>query len=282
MSSPNYLLKMLELLTGAYNRQDIQNVKYGRRMETNIGRLFSLLAWGFEIIHENADLVRLWDDLENAEGAVLDRYGSNFGVSRGSASDALYRILIRVKMIAQLSGGDGDTVIMAAGELLGVEFSEILLEDVYPAKVALYVDQSLLLQERIDLIEQIAYAIKRILTGGVGLRLYLRTYRTYRIDLSIYHGFAIGAGYIILPVGHDRQSTMDVTVNYVGFESPTFASLPIGNDKAFRESVQVTHGAGLGPALQAIPPSTKRASTAHHSGARGAIYHAHIKSKRID
>lgn len=282
MSKNNYLLKMLELLTGAYNRQDIQNIKHGRKLETNIGRLFSLLAWGFEIIQENADMVRLWDDLESAEGAVLDRYGANFGVARGAASDALYRILIRVKMIAQLSGGDGDTVIQAAGELLGVEFSEILLEDVYPAKVALYVDQSLLSQERLDLIEQIAYAIKRILAAGVGLRLYLRTYRTYRSDLNIYHGAAVGAAYTMLPVGQDRQSAMDVTVNYGGFESPAFTFLPTGEDKTFREAVQVAHGAGLGPALQGTPPSAKRAVTGLQAGAGGVIYHTHIKPRRID
>lgn len=35
-----------------------------RKLETNIGKLFSLLADGFEVIHKNAELVRLWDDLE--------------------------------------------------------------------------------------------------------------------------------------------------------------------------------------------------------------------------
>ena len=277
-----YLLKMLELLTGAYNRQDIQNIKHGRKLETNIGRLFSLLAWGFEIIQENADMVRLWDDLENAEGAVLDRYGANFGVARGAASDALYRILIRVKMIAQLSGGDGDTVIRAAGELLGVEFSEILLEDIYPAKVALYVDQSLLPKERLELIEQIAYAIKRILAAGVGLRLYLRTYRTYRSDLSIYRSAATGSAYTVLPVSQDRRSVVNLTINYGGFENPVLSIMPTAEDKAFRKAVRVAHGAGLCPGLQGTPPDAKKVVTGLHAGAGGAFYHSHIKSKRID
>ena len=119
MREYGYLEKMLDILTDPYTHRDLQNVRKNRKLETNIGKLFSLLADGFEVIHKNAELVRLWDDLENAEGAVLDRYGANFGVQRGAASDALYRILIRVKMLAQLSGGDGDTVIRAAGELLG-------------------------------------------------------------------------------------------------------------------------------------------------------------------
>ena len=136
--SYGYLEKMLEMLTSAYTRRDLQNLRHNQPLETNIGKVFSLFASGLEIIRENAELVRLWDNIDNAEGAVLDRYGANFGVERGAASDGLYRILIRVKMIAQLSGGDDDTVIRAAGELLGVDFSDILLEDVFPAKKALY------------------------------------------------------------------------------------------------------------------------------------------------
>lgn len=250
-----YLIKMLDMLTGAYNRRDLQNVQKGRKLETNIGRLFALIAGGYEIIQENAELVRLWDDLENAEGAVLDRYGANFGVARGAASDALYRIFIRVKMIAQLSGGDWDTVIRAAGELLGVEYSDIFSESVYPAKIALYVDQDLLSQERIDIIDQIAYAIKRILVAGVGLRLYLRTYRTYRGNLEISYGAAVGAAYRVLPVGRDRQSIMDVKISRGGFEEAKFLYYP---EKA------------------------QRTVLGHQRSAGGVYYHTHIKPKRID
>ena len=42
--------------------------------------------------------------------------------------------------MAQLSGGDIDTVIWAASSLMEVEPEEVLLEEVYPAKIALYVD----------------------------------------------------------------------------------------------------------------------------------------------
>lgn len=84
---------MLDLLTGAYNRRDLQNAKSGRPPETNIGRLFRLIADGYEIIYENAELIKLWDNIDYAEGTVLDRYGANIGVARGAASDALYRIV---------------------------------------------------------------------------------------------------------------------------------------------------------------------------------------------
>ena len=76
----------------------------------------------------------------------------------------------KVKIMAQLSGGDTDTVIRAAAMLLDVEQSDVLLEDVFPAKIALYVDMALLSPDREELIEPIAYAIKRILVAGVGIR----------------------------------------------------------------------------------------------------------------
>lgn len=83
--SYGYLSQMLEYLTGAYARSDIRNSRHSLPMETNIGRLFGTLAWGLEIIHENADRLKLWDDIDNARGSVLDRYGANFGVARGGA-----------------------------------------------------------------------------------------------------------------------------------------------------------------------------------------------------
>ncbi len=184
----SYLKKMLYALTSAYSRKDYDNLQSGKPVETNIGKLFSLFTWGLDKVQEQADLIKLWDNLDYAEGKVLDRYGANFGVKRGGASDVLYRLFIKVKMIAQLSGGDEDTVIKAAAEFLGVEYSDICSEDIYPAKKRIYVDLALLSDERKELIEQIAHAIKRTIAAGVGFKLYLRTYRTYVMPLPISRG----------------------------------------------------------------------------------------------
>lgn len=260
MMQPKYghLVKMLDMLTSAYARSDIQNVKHGRALETNIGKLFSLLADGLEVIHSNAELVREWDDLEKAEGKVLDRYGANVGVERGAASDALYRIFIRVKMLAQLSGGDWDTVIYAASELLGIEYADLDSEDVYPAKIALYVDEDKLSEERLELIDQIAAAIKRVLTAGVGLRLYMRTYRTYRQEL--YTG---NAAFILI------QDTAD----------------PVTLDRTGRLEQPFSYGSHVQTSFDLYPPITRteplRASYTH-TNAHGVLYHTHLTPKRID
>ena len=79
---------------------------------------FGTLAWGMELIHDSGDRMVLWDNLDNAQGAVLDRYGANFGVERGGSNDAFFRLLIKIKMIALLSGGDIDTIVSAAAGCL--------------------------------------------------------------------------------------------------------------------------------------------------------------------
>ena len=175
--SYGYLSQMLEYLTGAYARSDS---RHSLPMETNIGRLFGTLAWGLEIIHENADRLKLWDDIDNARGSVLDRYGANFGVARGGADDTFYRLLIKIKMIALLSGGDIDTIISAAASLFNVDVSEIEVRELFPAKIWIYVDEAVLDYERLEAAPLIAELMKRIAAAGVGTRVFLRTYHTAR------------------------------------------------------------------------------------------------------
>lgn len=213
---------MLDALTSAYNRKDYDNQQQLFPLETNIGKLFSIFAWGLNSVLEQASLIRLWDNLEYARGSVLDRYGENFGVKRVSSDDRFYRLAIRVKMMALLSGGDTDTVIQAASALLDVDFSDVKFEDVFPAKIALYVDLELLSQDRRDLIEPIAYAIKRILAAGVGMRLYLRTYRTCRSDMTLLQCGYTNAQVSIVPVNPDCESINRCAVNYGGVARAIF------------------------------------------------------------
>ena len=274
----NYLSEMLYALTSAYSRKDYDNHQQGRPLETNIGKLFSLFAWGLDIVQENAELVKQWDDREAAKGAVLDRYGANWGVQRFSENDTLYRLAIRVKILSQLSGGDTDTVIRAAADLLGVENHDIEFEDVFPAKIALYVDWLLLTQERQDLIEPIAWAIKRIVAGGVGMRLYVRTYRTFRYDLSVYHGGAIGTFFHYDPVGKDRLERMELFVAHGGAVLADFPDTPpVGEDRAYLEPVFVAREAVSIPDFLDVPPVNKDRVSSHtvfsaHKGASTAIF----------
>ena len=164
----DYLSKMLNALTSAYSRKDYDNLRCGLSPETNIGKLFAVFAWGLNMVQEQAEKIKAWDNLDNAQGSVLDRYGANFGVRRDGTTDEFYRLEIRVKVMSQLSGGDDDTVINAAAELLGVAPSDIELEDDFPAKKKMMVNALAIPPERQKLIDQIAADLKRLLAAGVG------------------------------------------------------------------------------------------------------------------
>ena len=66
----NYLSEMLYALTSAYSRKDYNNRQMELPIETNIGKLFSILAWGLDTVQEQTEMVKLWDDIDNARGSV--------------------------------------------------------------------------------------------------------------------------------------------------------------------------------------------------------------------
>ncbi len=181
----DYLFKMLDLLTSAYSRKDHDNVKSSLPIETNIGKLFSVLAWGLDSVQEQAELIKLWDNIDNARGYVLDRYGANFGVKRNEASDAFYRLLIKVKLLSQLSGGDINTVINGAAALFNVPAEKITFTELFPAKIQVEVDVTNLDSETLSMLLEIAAMIKRIVAASVGFLL-IATTQAPEIPVSIY------------------------------------------------------------------------------------------------
>lgn len=172
----SFAVKMLEMLTSAYNRTDIHNLQENQLPKTNIGKLFSLTGWGFDIIKDQAEKVRLWDDIDVMQGSALTRYGESFGVSRGEASDEILRIMIKVKTIAMLASGDLDTIILSAATLFGVAATDVKTDEIYPAKVYLYIDEDKLDAEHKRVAEIIAGLMSRIKASGVGIRIFYQTY----------------------------------------------------------------------------------------------------------
>jgi len=274
---------MLYALTSAYSRKDYDNHQRGLPLQTKIGKLFAVFAWGLDIVQEQAKKIKSWDNLDNAQGSVLDRYGGNFGVKRNGASDAFYRLNIKVKVLAQLSGGDADTVINAVAELLGVEMTDVLLEDNFPAKIELYVDQGLLSEDRLEMLESIAWAIKRILAAGVGMRLYERTYRTYRLDIPVVHGGAIGTFFYYQPAGEDRTAVLPLPVAHSGAVVTNFdAALPVGEDRACSQPVPVAYGGHLSPTITGALSGSRRSGKVRQNGAETAYIRTHIRARRIN
>lgn len=181
----NFLTEMLYALTSAYSHKDYDNQRLGLPVETLIGKLFSVLAWGLDDVQKQAELIRLWDDIDYAKGSVLDRYGANFGVKRLGADDRFYRLAIKVKLLAQLSGGDINTVLDAAASLLEIPVERIGLRELFPAKIGLDIQEADLSPEILEIIADIMALVKRILASGIGLIPTLYSYREYRRDVGV-------------------------------------------------------------------------------------------------
>ena len=146
------VLKMLEKLTGAYTKDP----------DSLIGKLFQLFAsalWGVE---DTLQVIAVWRGIDNAKGTTLDRMGRNFGVRRDGADDRFYRLMIKVKVTALLSGGDVDTIITATSVL-------------FPAKCRVIMDEADIAPEYIAYAANTAPIIKRIMAAGVGKEIYFRT-----------------------------------------------------------------------------------------------------------
>lgn len=179
----NFIEIMLDMLTSAYTRKDLRNNRKKQPPETNIGRLFNTFGCGLDIIRDHFERVRLWDDIDKARGLVLDRYGQNFGVKRDGANDDFYRLMIKVKMISLLSGGDVNTVIESAASLFGVASTDIELFEIFPAKIWLYINEDEFDEEHARIAPLIAHMVKRIIAAGVENRIFFKTRSDFKIQL---------------------------------------------------------------------------------------------------
>lgn len=224
----SFAVKMLDMLTSAYNRTDIIRLKESRQPQTYIGKLFSLAGWGFDIVCEQAEKVRLWDDIDKMQGVVLDRFGRDFGVERGEASDTIMRIMIKVKIMAMLAAGNLDTLILSAASLFGVRAEDVRSAEVYPAKVHLFIDEDKLDQEHKDIAAIIAGLMSRIKSGGVGLRVFYHTYHSDQAKIYTGTSVCLATFMQVLPAKIDNETVKSINLKTgTGALIYTAASYPV-------------------------------------------------------
>ena len=144
------------------------------------------------------------------EGETLTRYGNGFRVARGEAGDEIYRIMIKVKIIAMLAAGDLDTIILSAASLFGVSAEDISFQEVYPAKIYLYIDEDKLDQEHKNVADTIAGLMKRIKTTGVGIRIFYKTYSSKRAAVYVGTPTCIAAFINVAPMPLNKKSVKTI------------------------------------------------------------------------
>lgn len=160
----NFLERMLDMLTSAY----------ARKPDSNIGKFYGLLAGALDHLYNVLVAVRLMRDVDCAEGASLDRWGLNLGVQREGAGDGFYRLMIKLKMAALLSGGDTDTIIEVIATLFGLEPEDVEYYDKYPAKIWAVVPKEAFDALQVPDPGTAARFLKRIVAAGIWLKLILR------------------------------------------------------------------------------------------------------------
>jgi hypothetical protein len=104
---------------------------FAKDPNSNIGKLLAIFAEQFNDLEETQERMRDWRSIDSAEGATLDRIGTNVVQSRGPANDEVYRILIKSKIARNLSTGDINTIIRVLSVALDADPSAITIHETY-------------------------------------------------------------------------------------------------------------------------------------------------------
>lgn len=98
---------------------------FDKRPTSNIFKLTSIFSEELQELEETNNFVRTWRDIEQAEGTTLDKIGDDVKQLRGSASDEVYRVLLKAKIARNLSDGTTGTLIRILSLILGTAPDEI-------------------------------------------------------------------------------------------------------------------------------------------------------------
>lgn len=101
---------------------------YSKSPDSNNAKLFRIFEKQEGVLRETYDRMRLWRDIEYAEGQVLDDLGENINQPRGVATDEVYRVLLKSKLARNLSTGDVNTIIQVLAIALDTDYSTIRIK----------------------------------------------------------------------------------------------------------------------------------------------------------
>ena len=155
----NTLQKMLRRITDNYSKDP----------DSNVGKLLNIAATEIEDLEETANKIRLWRDIDEAEGETLDRIGYNVQQWRGQADDGIYRILIKSKVARNRSDGSVNTIIEVLAITLDTEEENIVVQELWETEpAAIQVDVPTALLNDIGFsFTQFGRLVNRIVAAGV-------------------------------------------------------------------------------------------------------------------
>ncbi len=83
---------------------------YKKNPESNIGKLLSIIDFELDRLKDTYKLIDSYRAIDNATGETLDNIGKNVLQERGGMDDITYRLFLKTKIRANLSGGQIETI----------------------------------------------------------------------------------------------------------------------------------------------------------------------------
>ncbi|WP_341320816.1 hypothetical protein NSQ62_14355 [Solibacillus sp. FSL H8-0523] len=99
--------------------------------DSNIYKFISIFSVQFEEVKETLNRMRLWREIDRAEGATLDLIGENVNQKRGYASDEIYRVLLKSKIARNLSDGSINHMINVIAGALNVDRIDVGISELW-------------------------------------------------------------------------------------------------------------------------------------------------------
>ena len=125
------------MVTQFYRERLVKNLPdaYRKDSGSNNAKILEIEQRAMAVLRESISAVAESTDIETASGKTLDMLGVMGGQARGAATDEQYRILIKSRIVRNLSGADHASIVNAICATFGCKPSEIILTEPETGKV---------------------------------------------------------------------------------------------------------------------------------------------------
>lgn len=111
---------------------------YSKEIGSNNDKILEIEKSALDALRESVSALCESLEIEKAYGRTLDLYGEMFGQARGIATDEQYRVLIKNRIIRNLTNADFNSIVNAIAMTFGSDPSDIMLKELdEPCKVTL-------------------------------------------------------------------------------------------------------------------------------------------------
>ena len=108
---------------------------YAKNTSSNNYKILEIERQAGADVRESLNAIYQSIDIETATGETLDLYGERFGQPRGSASDELYRVLIKAKIVRSFVNGSNPAICNAICATFGLDRSDVHMTEYAPCVV---------------------------------------------------------------------------------------------------------------------------------------------------